>query len=70
MSRYSGNRRRPSTQMRDNRVHEIYRQVISEIGSFKNVVSKSYIYEQIHQRTGLCVKTIAYILNHTKYNSL
>lgn len=29
--------------------------MISEIGSFKNVVSKSYIYEQIHQRTGLCV---------------
>lgn len=62
--------RRPSTIIRDNHVHEIYRQVTSEMGSFKNVVSKSYIYEQIRQRTGLCIKTIAYILNHTKYCNL
>lgn len=70
MNRYSGKKRRPSTQIRDNCVHEIYRQITSDMGSLKNVVSKSYIYEQIHQRTGLCVKTIAYILNHTKYISL
>lgn len=59
--------RRPSTIIRDNHVHEIYLQVVSELGHLKNAVAKSYIYDIIHERTGLCTKTIAYILNHTRY---
>ena len=67
MTRYYDKQRRPSTQIRDNRVHEIYQQILSELGKYSNVVAKSYIYQLIHDRTGLCVKTIAYIINHTRY---
>jgi len=65
MTRFTDRKRRPSTQIRDNRVHEIYRYTVNELGGLRNVVSKSYIYERIKQKTGLCSKTIAFILNHT-----
>lgn len=58
--------RRKSTIMRGNMVHEAYADIASELGELVNVVSKSYIYGKISERTGLCNKTIAFILNHTK----
>lgn len=59
--------RQSSTIIRDNRVHEIHQEIMASLGNLKNIVSKSYIYDKIHERTGLCVKTIAYIINHTSY---
>lgn len=58
--------RRPSTVFRDNGVHEVYQELEEELGDLIHVVSKSYIYERIHERTGLCSKTIAFVLNHTE----
>ena len=70
MTRYSGKNRRESTIIRDNRVHEVYGEIREELGTFADVVSKQYLYERIRERTGLCTKTIAFILNHTnKHNS-
>lgn len=55
-----------STIIRDNHVHKVYKDIANELGALITVVSKSYIYERIHDITGLSVKTIAYILNHTR----
>lgn len=58
--------RRSSTVVRDNMVHAAYRETVAELGDIAPFVAKSYIYERIRARTGLCTKTIAYILNHTR----
>lgn len=66
MARKSGRNRRESTIIRDNSVHTAYRELCASIGNIIYNVSKAYIYEELHKRTGLCSKTIAYILNHTE----
>jgi len=58
--------RRPSTVIRDNTVLGIYKELSEELGSLIHVVSRTYIYDRIKERTGLCHKTIAFILNHTR----
>ena len=65
MARFSGKNRRGSTIIRDNEVHKVYHDLCIELGSMSRFVSKQYIYERIRVRTGLCSKTIAFILNHT-----
>ena len=65
MARFSGKNRRGSTIIRDNEVHQAYHDLCIEHGSMSRFVSKQYIYERIRARTGLCSKTIAFILNHT-----
>lgn len=57
--------RRESTLRRYAEVHEAYDEIVNGLGDLANVVSKSYIYDRIKARTGLCTKTIAYVLNHT-----
>lgn len=64
MPRYSDENRRESTIKRDNYVLDVYREVRNELGELACAVSKSYIYEKIHERAGLCTKTIAFIINH------
>ena len=64
MTRYSDNNRRGSTVKRDEYVLDIYQDILNELGELANAVSKSYIYEKIRDRTGLCTKTIAFIINH------
>lgn len=66
MARKRGENRRDSTIMRHNEVHKAYTEMAGVLGYLINNVSKGYIYEEIHKRTGLCYKTIAYILNHTE----
>lgn len=66
MTRFSGKNRRPSTVFRDNKVHEAYHDLCIELGSMSRFVSKQYIYARISALTGLCSKTIAFILNHTR----
>ena len=65
MTRFSGKERRPSTIIRDNGVHEAYEDVCREIGDMAKLLPKEYLYEKVKARTGLCTKTIAWILNHT-----
>ncbi|MDE5986839.1 MAG: hypothetical protein K2H16_06105 [Prevotella sp.] len=62
----SDKNRRESTVMRYAEVHKVYEEIVNGLGELAHVVSKSYIYEKIHERTGLCTKTIAYVLNHTR----
>lgn len=66
MGRLSSQQRRTSTIVRDNAVHEEYNQLVAQLGELANVVSRNYIYDRIRIKTGLCVNTIAYVLNHTK----
>ena len=70
MTRFSGKNRRGSTIIRDNEVHDVYDKLCKEMGVYSNFVAKQYIYEKIRERTGLCLKTIAYILNHTDKQNL
>lgn len=65
MTRFFGKERRPSTIIRDNMVHTAYEEVCYELGKYAYLVPRQYIYEKVRERTGLCLKTIAYILNHT-----
>ena len=66
MSKLTENNRRESTLVRDNEVCRIYNQILNELGELRNVVSKSYIYEKIKERTKLSMRTISVIVNHTR----
>lgn len=66
MSKLTENNRRESTLVRDKEVCRIYNQILNELGELKNVVSKSYIYEKIKERTKLSIRTISFIVNHTR----
>jgi len=67
MARNFGENRKKSTIIRDNIVHGVYNDVCKELGEYAFLVPKAYLYERIKERTGLCIKTIAYIINHTDY---
>lgn len=65
MARNFGENRKRSTIIRDNAVHEVYEGVCKELGDYAYLVPKSFIYNKVREETGLCTKTIAYIINHT-----
>ena len=65
MARCSGKFRRKSTVVRDNEVHEAYEEVLRQYGDVAKYLPRGFIYERIQSKTGLCTKTIAFILNHT-----
>lgn len=44
----------------------MYRDILHGLGELAGVVSKTYVYERIRERTKLSVRTISFILNHTK----
>lgn len=66
MSKLQIKNRRESTIVRDNEIHKLHRQILDELGDLANVVSKNYIYEKIQEKTKLSIRTISFILNHTK----
>lgn len=66
MSKLTENNRRESTLVRDKEVCRIYNQILNELGELRNVVLKSYIYEKIKERTKLSIRTISFIVNHTR----
>lgn len=67
MTRFSDKNRRESTIVRDNEVLDVYRDVMDELGvELSRAVSKSYIYDKVRERTGLCMKTIAFVINHVE----
>lgn len=51
---------------RDNEVHRMYREILHGFGKASNAISKTYVYEKIHERTKLSIRTISFIINHTK----
>ena len=51
--------------VRDNEVHEAYEEVLRQYGEVAKYLPRGFIYERIQSKTGLCTKTIAFILNHT-----
>ena len=53
--------------MRDNLVHEIYREELGKLGEVGRYVSKEYLYRKVCSRTGLSIRTVSYILNHTRF---
>lgn len=50
---------------RDNAVHEAYEELRAELGGYADLVPRGYIYDRLSGMTGLCTKTVAFILNHT-----
>ena len=44
----------------------MYKNIMNDLGQLRAVVSKSYIYNLIQNQTGLSIRTISHVLNHTK----
>lgn len=57
--------KRESTIVRNNHIHILYDQIVTELGDLSRVVSKTYIYNRIKAQTRLSIRTISEILNHT-----
>lgn len=66
MSKLSVKNRRESTLVRDEHIHEMYHNLMDELGDVAPYVSKSYIYERIREKTKLSIRIISFILNHIK----
>ncbi len=58
--------RRFSSILRDNLIHDMYKDELKKLGELANYVSKEYIYNKIRERTGLSIRSISFILNHTR----
>lgn len=56
--------------MRHNKVHDLYDKIIGELGNLGAYVSKGYIYDRIKGETGLSIRQIGRILNHTRREEL
>lgn len=52
--------------MRNNQVHKLHKEIIDQLGDLATVVSRSYVYGKIKDATGLSVRHISRIINHTK----
>lgn len=67
MSKLCIKNRRESTKVRDREIHQLYHEIMHELGNLANAVSKNYVYEQIQKKTKVSIRTISFILNHTKW---
>ena len=61
---------RDSTVIRDNEIHGMYNEILNELGDLATVVSRSYVYGKIKDRTGLSIRHISMIINHTKVEEI
>lgn len=57
---------RDSTVIRNNEIHKMY----DELGDLATVVSRNYVYGKIKDRTGLSIRHISRIINHTKVEEI
>lgn len=57
---------RDSPVIRNNEIHKMYNEILDELGDLATVVSRSYVYGKIKDATGLSVRHISRIINHTK----
>lgn len=61
---------RDSTVIRDNEIHRMYDEILDELGDLATVVSRNYVYGKIKDRTGLIIRHISRIINHTKVEEI
>lgn len=61
---------RDSTVIRDNEIHKMYDEILNELGDLATVVSRNYVYGRIKDRTGLSIRHISRIINHTKVEEI
>lgn len=61
---------RDSTVIRDNEIHRMYNEILNELGDLATVVSRNYVYGKIKDRTGLSIRHISRIINHTKVEEI
>lgn len=58
---------RDSTVIRNNEIHRMYNEILDELGDLATVVSRNYVYGKI---TGLSIRHISRIINHTKVEEI
>ena len=56
---------RDSTVIRNNEIHRMYDEILNELGDLATVVSRNYVYGRIKDRTGLSIRHISRIINHS-----
>lgn len=65
---------RDSTVIRNNEIHNeiqrMYNEILDELGDLATVVSRNYVYGKIKDRTGLSIRHISRIINHTKVEEI
>ena len=61
---------RDSTVIRNNEIHRMYNEILNELGDLATVVSRNYVYGKIKDRTGLSIRHISRIINHTKVEEI
>lgn len=61
---------RDSTVIRNNEIHRMYNEILDELGDLATVVSRNYVYGRIKDRTGLSIRHISRIINHTKVEEI
>lgn len=65
---------RDSTVIRNNEIHNeihrMYNEILYELGDLATVVSRNYVYGKIKDRTGLSIRHISRIINHTKVEEI
>lgn len=60
---------RDSTVIRDNEIHKMYDEILNEPCDLATVVSRN-VYGKIKDRTGLSIRHISRIINHTKVEEI
>lgn len=61
---------RDSTVILNNEIHKMYEEILNELGDLATVVSRNYVYGRIKDRTGLSIRHISRIINHTKVEDM
>lgn len=61
---------RDSTVIRNNEIHRMYNEILDELGDLATVVSRNYVYGKIKDKTGLSIRHISRIINHTKVEEI
>lgn len=61
---------RDSSIIKYNEIHDMYDEIIKDLGEMSAYVSKNYIYDKIKDKTGFSTRYISRILNHTKKRDL
>lgn len=61
---------RDSTVILNNEIHRMYNEILDELGDLATVVSRNYVYGKIKDMTGLSIRHISRIINHTKIEEI
>jgi hypothetical protein len=64
------NNRRMSSILRDNLVHDIYQEELGKLGNAGRYISKEYLYGKVKERVGLSIRSISFIINHTRKRNI